>query len=59
MKLNHRELSTVLAALRYYQATLAKVSEPDEGIADIASDGGEVRPLTVDEIDGLCERINQ
>lgn len=55
--LNERELATVLAALRYYQNDLR-----DDGAAfahgDIATDGGTLQPLSADEIDALCERLN-
>lgn len=53
---NERELATILAALRCYQAT-------DDGhgnlsLYDIATNGGTLDALTLDEIDELCERIN-
>ncbi|MGE4410435.1 MAG: hypothetical protein AB7D33_07690 [Sphingobium sp.] len=53
LALNDRELSTVLAALRDHQR---RHREPDPG--DIASNLGRHEPLTSDEIDGLCMRIN-
>jgi hypothetical protein len=49
-----RELATVLAALRYWQQDLETNDEPpisEEFFADCA-------PLTSEEIDGLCERLN-
>jgi hypothetical protein len=55
ISLNQRELGTTLAALRYWQR---------EGLAssggehDIANDSGAIEPLSADEIDALCERIN-
>jgi hypothetical protein len=50
---NSRELATVLAALRRWQRDLA---ENEEGpICDYFTD---CTPLTVDEIDDLCERLN-
>lgn len=60
MKLNARELGTVLAALRYWQAT----RKSEGGLWDsdtfepIASDNGLQEPLDAGEIDELCERIN-
>jgi hypothetical protein len=50
-----RELATVLIALRHWQ----KVSpENAEVFEDIATDGGRFEPLSVDEIDELCTRLN-
>lgn len=58
--LTARELGTVLAALRYWQATKGgAVSIPDDHlrwIRDIEEDDAE--PLEAEEIDHLCERIN-
>ncbi len=52
-----REFATILAALRYWQAsdrsTATKAPE-----YDIASDSGEFEPLGNDEIDALCEQLN-
>jgi len=52
-----RELATILAALRYWQAsgrnTATKAPEHD-----IASDSGTLEPLGNDEIDAICERPN-
>lgn len=50
-----RELSTVLAALRYWQREGWR-SEGHEH--DIATDGGRYDPLTPGEIDDLCETLN-
>jgi hypothetical protein len=44
----------VLAALRYWQEALDEF----EGLPPIPDHFEEVTPLTVDEIDGLCERLN-
>lgn len=54
MRLDSRENSTVLAALRWWQASVC----PSWDAMEIASDGGNIEPLTADEIDALCERIN-
>lgn len=54
IKLSPRELATVLAALRYWQEEL----EPDgiPPIMDYFTDGTE--PLSIEDIDELCERLN-
>jgi hypothetical protein len=60
LNVSDRELATILAALRYHQAeNLQGTSEiPDQAIREIATDGGCLRPLSSQEIDRLCERIN-
>ena len=50
--LNERELATVLAALRYWQQDLAENDGP------ISEHFADETPLTVEEIDALCERLN-
>jgi hypothetical protein len=50
-----RELATVLAALRYWQQDLA-ANEDEPPISEHFADGA--TPLTVAEIDDLCERLN-
>ena len=52
-----RELATILAALRYWQANdrNAATKAPEY---DIASDSGEFEPLGNDDIDALCEQLN-
>lgn len=60
-RLDSRELGTVLAALRYWQASVEAgevSSKADHRYGDIAANGGDFKALTVDEIDELCERIN-
>lgn len=54
------EHATILAALRYYQrfALTDPVNLPLE-IAYIASNLGSVQPLDDDDIDHLCERLNE
>jgi len=54
--LTDRELATVLAALRYWQHDLAQNEE--EGPISPDHFDKVIAPLTVEEIDGLCERIN-
>jgi hypothetical protein len=53
--LDKRELATILASLRHWQAT---DSEETEAANDIANDHGAFDALSNVEIDGLCERIN-
>lgn len=55
-KLDDRQLDTILAALRHWQKSLPKGVEAD--LLEIASRGDEHAPLSVDEIDQLCEKIN-
>jgi hypothetical protein len=52
-----REFATILAALRYWQVSgrTAATYAPEY---DIASDSGTLEPLSNDEIDALCERLN-
>jgi hypothetical protein len=52
--LSSRELATVLAALRYWQQDLETNEEPP--ICEHFKDGE--TPLTPEEIDTLCERLN-
>lgn len=54
MSESYRQLSTILAALRLFQA--AQNVPPD--IAELADSGGEIEPLTADEIGDLCEALN-
>lgn len=48
--------NTLLAALRYYQRGM-EINDIPDSILDIAVDHGDL-PLTVDEIDELCEELN-
>ena len=54
IRLSERELATVLAALRYWQQDL--VANDEDPISPDHFD--QVTPLTADEIDDLCERLN-
>ncbi len=59
LEINDREFHSVLAGLRALQAfkdQLRPVTIND--VMELASDAGSVMPLTNDEIDELCERIN-
>jgi hypothetical protein len=55
-----RELATILAALRFHQdENLQGRSEiADLTIKDIATDCGILKPLTFQDVDVLCERLN-
>ena len=53
MNLNSRELATVLAALRHFQKINDKAASYP---CHFAFEG--VTPLTDNQIDSLCERIN-
>ena len=56
MKLSDRELATVLAALRYCQSKCTN----GESIAMFSPDHFDefVTPLTINEIDSLCQKLN-
>jgi hypothetical protein len=56
-QLDDREHATVLAALRYREAGLAKDASGSE-FDSIATNEGEFDALGVDEIYALCERLN-
>lgn len=58
MQLNQRELATILAALRVIQADYPGLIKADSGIEDIATNCGEFEPLSSEEIDHLCDRLN-
>jgi len=55
-----RELSTILAALRFHQAeNLQGTNEiPGQAIREIATDGGRLESLGFEDVDRLCERLN-
>lgn len=59
LTVSKRQHSTILAALRYYQAggMAALSAARGQAIEEIVSDGG-LAPLSDDEIDQLCEEIN-
>jgi len=60
LRVDARELATILAALRYHQAENLQdtAAIADQAISDIASDGGTLKPLHSAEIDQLCQRLN-
>jgi len=55
-----RELATILAALRFHQdENLQGGCEiPDQFVREIATDCGQLKPLTFEEVSALCERMN-
>lgn len=61
---NRRETAAILAGLRCLQSVTTHWEHleisPDkwEMILDVGTDCGEIEPLTLDEIDELCEKIN-
>ncbi|MCE9554992.1 MAG: hypothetical protein K8T91_16680 [Planctomycetes bacterium] len=60
LKVNRRELATILAALRFHQDENLQGGGtiPDQVIADIATDGGTRKPLNAKAVDALCQRLN-
>ena len=56
--LSDRELDTVIDALRLWQRTVGSDKPQDSDIADIGGSGSHDDPLSPEEIDELCERIN-
>ena len=61
LRVDRRELATILAALRYHQdENLQGGGEiADQVIADIATDGGTLKPLNDREIDKLSRRLKR
>lgn len=58
MKLTKRERDTILAALRTYQAGMhMNDGNPPIDVECIASENGE--PLTIEQVEKLCEKINR
>ena len=59
--LGGRELAAVLAALRMLQGEMeAEANDGNQFLAgDVLTDGGTLDPMTPNEIDALCERINR
>lgn len=60
IQLTQQELSTVLAALRYYEHASPSIRDREilSWMDDLASSGGEVEPLELGEIDNLCVKLN-
>lgn len=60
LTIDRRELATILAALRFHQDENLRIGPeiPGQAVKDIATDCGSVEPLDLDEVSGLCERLN-
>ena len=62
MKFTNSERDTILAALRYWQATLEEADGHTIGDFKryelVATNCEEHKALTADEIDDLCEKVN-
>ena len=60
LRVNQRELATILAALRFHQDENLQGGEaiPDKVVSDIATDGGTLQPLDFAEVEELCQRLN-
>lgn len=60
LRVNDRELATILAALRFYQDGNLQDGRQisDEWIIEVATGGGTLKPLNADEVSALCERLN-
>ena len=60
IRIDERELATILAALRFYQDENIQGGQviPDEFIEEVATDGGLLKPLDFQEVSKLCERLN-
>lgn len=59
----NRQLGAILAGLRLLQAwhldeVTTKDAQMDVSIDDIETSSGEFDPMSADEIDALCERLN-
>jgi hypothetical protein len=54
------ELAAVLTGLRVLQKEMVKheANLHDDPVWEIMTCGGEITPLTVEEINDLCERLN-
>lgn len=57
-ELTDREVSTILAALRYWQSAICGMLPQPPALVVLATDEGRYPSLTVEEIDELCEQIN-
>ena len=60
LRVDRRELATILAALRFHQdENLQGGGEiPDKVVADIATDGGTLKPLDFGQVERLCQKLN-
>ena len=54
-----RELGTVLCALRFLQRHHGHIETTEQDMLnEIRTGNGAFKPLSTEEIDGLCERLN-
>jgi hypothetical protein len=60
LRVSRRELATILAALRFHQdENLQGGCEiQDQSVLEIATDCGQWKPLTSEEVSDLCENMN-
>lgn len=60
LRVDRRELATILAALRFHQDENLQGSGdiPDQTVGDIATDGGALKPLNFAQVERLCQRLN-
>jgi len=60
LRVNRRELATILAALRFHEDENLQAGRdvPDHLVKEIATDGGLFKPLNSQEVSKLCERLN-
>lgn len=59
MTFDTQDVATILAALRFYQASgMGDPAMRSDAIHDIATDGGKVTSMDAAGIDDLCDRIN-
>ena len=53
--MNEKEIAAVLCGLRLLQNAIEEHGEPPGGVMDGLTNGGKFSPLTVAQIDELCE----
>ncbi len=60
LRVDRRELATILAALRFHQDENLQGTEQiaDQVVGDIATDGETLIPLNHGEVGRLCQRLN-
>jgi len=60
LRVNRRELATILAALRFHEDENLQAGRDiaDQFIREIATDGGLFKPLNLQEVSKLCQRLN-
>lgn len=58
MTFSEREVAAILAGLRLIQAELPRGEFLPQGVQGIFDNGGDIEPLSEDEIDELCEKVN-